>query len=162
MLPPCSSSPRKPPPRSAPPMSKRASCRPPSRCAACSPGSPTTPRRGHAPRPSLAGNHCPRRLVRLPRYAFVGADPNRRSHDQTRTNRGGATTAKRPGNAPSLSCRSNREADLALKRGLRALLVSLTARLRRVDELLLILEIAGGAFFLSFLLLLRSGLEHYR
>jgi hypothetical protein len=52
--------------------------------------------------------------------------------------------------------------DLALKRGLRALLISLTARLRRVDELLLILEIAGGAFFLSFLLLLRSGLEHYR
>ena len=34
-----------------------------------------------APGPSPAGNRCPRRLVRLPRYAFEGAGLGRRSRD---------------------------------------------------------------------------------
>jgi hypothetical protein len=72
-FPPCSSSPKPMPPRSAPHMSRRASCRPPSSCVGCSPGSPTTPGRWSAPGPSPAGNRCPRRLVRLPGYPFVGA-----------------------------------------------------------------------------------------
>ena len=79
MLPPCLSFPRKPPSRSGPPMSKRASCRPPSRCAACFRVLPTMRRHGHAPGPSLAGNDCLRRLVRSPRYAFVGAGLSRLS-----------------------------------------------------------------------------------
>jgi hypothetical protein len=82
--PPCSSSPKQMPLPSAPHMSKRASCRPPSRCAGYSLASPTTPRRGqHAPGPSPAGNRCPRRLVRSPRHAFVGAGLGRRSADRT-------------------------------------------------------------------------------
>jgi hypothetical protein len=99
MLPPCSSSPRKPPPRSAQPMSKRANCRPPSRCADCSLASPTTSRHGHAPEPSPAGHHGPRRLVRSPRYAFVEAGLGRRRRDRTRPRWNGA--ARRGGQRTS-------------------------------------------------------------
>ena len=99
MLPPCSSSPKQMPPRSALPMSKRANCRRPSRCAGCSPASPKTQRHGHAPEPSPAGHHGPRRLVRSPRYAFVGAGLGRRSRDRTRPRWNGA--ARRGGQRTS-------------------------------------------------------------
>ena len=48
------------------------------------PGIVDNPRRGRAPGPSPVGNRCPPRLVRLPRYAFVGAGLGRRSPDRTR------------------------------------------------------------------------------
>ena len=99
MLPPCSSSPKQMPPRSALPMSKRANCRRPSRCAGCSPASPKTQRHGHAPEPSPAGHHGPRRLVRSPRYAFVEAGLGRRSRDRTRPRWNGA--ARRGGQRTS-------------------------------------------------------------
>jgi hypothetical protein len=55
---------------------------------ACSLASPTTPKCGRAPGPSPAGHRGPRRRVRLPRYAFVGAGLGRRSGDQTRLGAG--------------------------------------------------------------------------
>jgi hypothetical protein len=51
------------------------------RCAACSPGSPTTQRRGSAPGASRGGSRYQQRLVRSPRYVFVGAGLGRRSRD---------------------------------------------------------------------------------